>query len=54
MIYTNEEWQAMSTAQRVKIRRQQVAIRRKATYWEITRFIGYGLAVYAALYGLAC
>ena len=54
MPYTNEEWQAMSTAQRVKIRRQQVAIRRKAAYWDIACFIGYGLAVYAVLYVLAC
>jgi len=54
MIYTNEEWQALSTAKRVEIRREQVAIRRKATYWDITRFVGCGLAIYAFLYILAC
>ncbi len=53
-MYTTEEWQALSTAERVKIRREWVATRRKATYWDVACFIACGLVMYAFLYILAC
>lgn len=45
-MYTIEEWRAMSTAERVKIRREQAAIRRKAICWDAACFLAWGLVIY--------
>lgn len=54
MPYTNEEWQALSTAERVEIRKEYVALKRKAMYWDAACFVGGCALVYACFYILAC
>ncbi len=54
MPYTSEEWQAMSTAERVAIRKEYTALKRKAMYWDIACFVAGAALVYGCMYVLAC